>query len=1080
MLNVIYGDASADRHGALFDKLKQNISAGIKSFVLVPEQLSVSTEREVVESLGVSAQIFVEVWTFSRLGNEVLSQLGPLRLNYIDSAGREILSRRALQIIQNELQILRPNVGQKGFSGVLTELVSEFKRYGLSPESLEEASAKVEKTELKSKLADLAKFYRTYSGLIDKKNSDAEDNLSIARGKLKDFDIPEGSELLITEFKSFTPLEGDVLTELMKKMKNTSLFLLCDSIESPSDIFASSAATYRSLRLAAEDNGIAVSRPKKLAESPKASVRPEFVHLWNNFFRVNPEKYEGKPEHIHIISPLNHYDEAERAARIIRNLIRTRGYRQNDFLILARESEKYDRIMPLIFEKYGLNVFVDNRRSILGNPFVQCISAMLEILAYGFSYERVITMAKSGFYEELSRGETDIFDNYLLAVSPSHAMWNDEQPWEFNPDKHTYDMELINHVKNVVIGPIYRLKSKIHGRKNTGEIVSAVMEYISECNYEKSMKDTCRDYSESGMTYLAEEYRRIWNSVISVLSRMNDIMGDEEITYLGFYEMFTSACAGIKVGISPQTLDEVTFSNIDIFRNTDAKVVIVLGVNYGVFPKGYSAEGLLSDSEREILREYGISLAMTANEKSDDEQNLIYNVLASASEELYLSAPVSDNVGNELEPSKIITKICTEIFDFTSCGEDENESLSILDFESPNAVFDELKRFCAKTAASDMSDLPADIKIIYDYFMSDEKAEKKLIAYLEKIRCAEQGYDELSKKAAADLYGREIMLSASKMEKFNACAFSYFMRYGLIIKPRDKAKFDPLSMGNILHAALERYFSDVQSRNTDYDTITRDECEREVTDIVNDIAKGAEEVMYQTSAYYKYLIMRISGIASTTAWETVKFYQNSEFRPYGFEIKIGDGGDVPPMTVKTDSGSARVEGFIDRADSAVIYGRRYISIIDYKSSARDLDVHLAADGVHFQPLVYTNALINGLDVRPAAMLYQQMNDPIIDESKAKSNTALEKEIHKNVKTSGWVVDDKCVFDSFDKTHAFVSGKDYHISYEEMRVRLDEAARKISETTEGIFSGVIAVNPYKKWKFDPCAYCDYKSICNKPE
>lgn len=1073
MLNVIYGAADTDRHGALFEKLKQNIASGIKSFVLVPEQLSVSTERAALEKLGVSAQVLVEVWTFSRLGNEVLSRLGPLRLNYIDGAGREILARRALQIIQNELSYLKLNVNQKGFSSTLVTLISEFKRYGLAPESLEDTSAKIEKTELKSKLKDLAKFYRTYSSLIEKKNSDAEDNLAIALQKIEYFDIPPGAELLITEFKSFTPLEIDVISELIKKFGNTSLILLCDDIENPSDIFASAAATYRDIKKIAEDNGAKISRPLKLSKSQKAAKRPEFVHLWENFFKVNPDKYVAAPEHIHIVSPLSHYDEAEHAARIIRKLIRTQGYRQNDFLILAREPEKYDRIMPLIFEKYRLNIFLDNRRSIMNNPLVQCISSMLEILAYGFSYERVITIAKSGFAKDLSRSETDVFDNYLLAVSPSHAMWNDEAPWKFNPDKRTYDIDLINRVKSVIIKPIYNLKTKLHGRKTAGEIVNAITEYINECDYENSMKAVCREYSENGMTYLAEEYRRIWNSVVSVLERITDIMGDEEITYLKFYEIFTSACTGIKIGISPQTLDEVTFSNIDTFRNTDAKAVIVLGVNYGVLPKGFSTEGLLSDNEREILREYGISLAMTASEKSDDEQNLIYNVLSSASEELYLFSPVADNTGNSLEPSKIIRKIRNEIFDF----EDSSETASsILDFESYDAVFDEIKRICANNKTLDTSEFPPNIKLIYDYFLKDKSAEKELISYLEKIRCAEQGYEELSPKAALNLYGREIMLSASKMEKFNACAFSYFLRYGLIIKQRDKAKFDPLSMGNILHAALEQYFSDKKSQNADYAKITRDECEKDVGEIVNNIAKGAEEVMYQTSAYYKYLIMRISGIAATTAWETVKFYQNSDFRPYGFEIKIGDGGEVPPMTIKTDSGNAAVEGFIDRVDSAVIDGKRYISIVDYKSSARDLDVHLAADGVHFQPLVYTNALCGGLDVRPAAMLYQQMNDPIIDESKAQSSASLAKEIHKNVKTSGWVVDDDSVSASFDKTNAFVSGKDYHISSEEMNKRLDEAARKISETTVGIFSGKISVNPYKKWKFDPCAYCEYSSIC----
>ena len=48
---------------------------------------------------------------------------------------------------------------------------------------------------------------------------------------------------------------------------------------------------------------------------------------------------------------------------------------------------------------------------------------------------------------------------------------------------------------------------------------------------------------------------------------------------------------------------------------------------------------------------------------------------------------------------------------------------------------------------------------------------------------------------------------------------------------------------------------------------------------------------------------------------------------------------------------------------------------------------LADAGVRFQPLVYTNAVCEQSETEPAAMLYLQMNDPIIDESKAATDEA---------------------------------------------------------------------------------------------
>lgn len=1073
MLKTIYGTARADSVGHLFESVRANIKNGIKSYLLVPEQFSVFTERKVIETLGVRAQTLVEVLTFSRLSNLVLSSLGPLRLRYIDGAGREILAGRALQLIEGKLQYFKSNVHQRGFSSLMVGLVSEFKRYGLSSESLQNVSAKVEKDEFKRKLEDLALFYDTYSRLINENNSDAEDNLSIILPKIKDFEIETESCLFITEFKSFTPLECQVLQELMKKMSSTVLFLRCDDPVHPDSIFSSASLTYKQLSEAAEAGGIAVGKPESLPL--KDGGKPDLIYLQENFYNINPEKYAGTPENIFIYSPENYFDEVEQTAAIIHRLCRIKGYKQSDFLILARDTDVYSRIMPLVFDKLDINVFLDRRRSILENPYLRCVSSMLEILAYGFSYDRVMEIGRSGFAGVSDEEELDVFENYLLSVNPSHAMWNDEGEWTYNPDKRAYDIDSINRIKSMILAPVFEFRHSIKGRKKASEIIEAVFKYMESCRHQEIMRDICKNYSDKGMIYLAEEYRRTWNSVVSVLDRIGEIMGGELVTYEKFYDLFMSACGGIKIGISPQTIDGVVFSKIDMFRNTDAKVVIVLGTTDGVFPRGYGNEGILTDAERETLRTYGIGLAMTATEKSHDEQLLVYNVLSSPSDELYLLYPKSSDNGETLYPSKIITKIENELFEMKK--EISNEVGNEMP-EGKEPVFLALESEFIR-CGGDISLFAPNWRAVYDYFAEDERYSVWLSDFAERLKSAESGYEILSKNSVAKLYGREIMLSASKMEKYNSCAFSYFMRYGLLAKPRDIAVFDPLSMGDILHKSLERFFS--SKSDSDYELMTREHCEKEMRNIVSEIAMGNDEVMYKNSAYYKYLVMRMTGIASTTAWETVKFFRESEFRPYGFEIRIGENGDIPPLKVETKNGTAKIEGFIDRADSAIIGRKRYISVVDYKSSAKKLDKELADAGVRFQPLVYTNAVCEQSETEPAAMLYLQMNDPIIDESKAATDEAFETEVHRNVSANGWVVDDGEVNKAFDKNYG--SKKCYMsprcgIPPDEMQKRLKRAEEKIVESAEGILAGEISVSPYKKRGFDPCAYCDYGGICGK--
>ena len=162
MLKAVYGTAEQDSGAYLFEKIKKNMSGGAKSYILVPEQFSVHTERKIISVLGVSAQKNTEVLTFSRLANLVLSELGPLRLKYIDGAGKQILASRTMQLIEKKLDYFRPNVHQSGFSGLMAELVSEFKRYGHTPETLLAAADNIgdaDKTELGRKLTDMALFF---------------------------------------------------------------------------------------------------------------------------------------------------------------------------------------------------------------------------------------------------------------------------------------------------------------------------------------------------------------------------------------------------------------------------------------------------------------------------------------------------------------------------------------------------------------------------------------------------------------------------------------------------------------------------------------------------------------------------------------------------------------------------------------------------------------------------------------------------------------------------------------------------------------------------------------------------------
>lgn len=1074
MLKILYGLDDSGRDDFAYEQIRAAAERGGNSWILVPEQFSLSTERSVIQKFGIAAQKKVKVLTFSRLCNLVLSAMGPLRMQYIDGAGKQIIAARTIRALHGKLKTLSPSLKRRGFSSEIVNLVSEFKRYGVSADMLG-AAADSRDGELADKLKDISLIFDVFNNFLEKQAADAEDNLAIICPKIKDCNLLNGT-LYIMHFRSFTPVEYKALGELMRRM-NVCAVVCCDDIYKCSPLFAPVAAACRTLEETAEAVGAECVSPIGF-ETYESTA--ELAHLKHSYFMPRPSIRKSDTSEVKIFTLSNNYREVEAAADLIIRLCREEGRRFSDFLILARNTETYTRIMPAIFESRGIDIFLDTRRSILTKPPAEMLCAALDIMSYGYSYDRIMMIARSGM-ADIPDGDIDIFENYLLAVNPSHAMWAQEE-WTHSPKG--YDMETVNRVRRELTKFPKTLEAALSGRKTAGQICSALLSCLNESNTAEHTENICRRFAEDGMPYLADEYRQVWNSIISVISQISVLMDDENITWKDFTELFRNACGGISVGLTPQTQGSVVFSPIDKFRSSDTPIVIVLGMTEGVFPLSHTAEGLLSDADRDELLKAGIQLAPGADAKRHEEQLLIHSVLSAAKERLYLFTPSADSSGAQLEPSPIIKRIQSRIFpDIIPVNPDSCGDL-LCCAEGKTAAFEVL---CSELAAvgGDSNRLCGAAQELYRYFTDCIEYGGKLAEISAAMAAKEPS--KLSREAVEAIYGKTIMLSASKLEKYNACAFAYFMSYGLLADERERAGIEPRSTGSIQHAALYRYFTQLTKSGTDYADITRDECFSGIAAIVKDEAIKSSELLYESSSYYKYVVTRMQGIAARTAWEVIKFYKSSRFRPYGFEIRIDTGGDIPAVEITDDLGKkiAVVRGIIDRADTAVIDGKTYVSVVDYKSSQKNLDERLAAAGVNIQPLLYSDIICRRLNASPAAMLYMQMTDPIVEESKLKAVTDSEIERAANGKVSfgGWLADTASVAASYSSggEHGekyIPSGKSALVSEEELHRRIDAANKKIQEAANGIYNGIVSPEPYSDKGYDACQYCIYSQSCGK--
>lgn len=94
--------------------------------------------------------------------------------------------------------------------------------------------------------------------------------------------------------------------------------------------------------------------------------------------------------------------------------LRRQGYRYRDIGVVAGDMEIYGTLAKDVFAQAGIPCFIDQKKSILANPFVSMLDALFDMMQYDFRYDTVMRYLR-GKYSPLTREETDLLDNYLLA-----------------------------------------------------------------------------------------------------------------------------------------------------------------------------------------------------------------------------------------------------------------------------------------------------------------------------------------------------------------------------------------------------------------------------------------------------------------------------------------------------------------------------------------------------------------------------------------------------------------------------------------------------------------------------------------
>lgn len=1094
-LKIIYGNSGTGKSTYIFKEIADKIKnkSKRKIYIITPEQFSFTAENKLLDSIKpTKAVVNAEVLTFNRMAYRVMKKVGSANILNLSTSGKSMLIYNILSEEKNNLKFV-------GKSNENVELVStqitEFKKHGIKEDNIKNIADSIEDKYLNSKLLDMYKIYEKYNLELAEKYIDENDNLTILAEELDLINDFDDTDIYIDEFVGFTFQEYEIIKKLMLKANEVNITVCTDSIEEPinpdTDIFYENKLTLSKIYYIAKTQGVKIERPINLQEKYRFKNK-ELKHLEENIYAFPYKKYNEKIENIDLFLAKNQYSEIENVAKNIIKLVRDYGYRYKDISIITKDLEEYASLCKAIFAKYEIPVFIDEKKDLNQNILVKYILAVLNIFSKNWSYESIFEYIKTGFISDIEDEDIWIIENYILRWAIKGSKWY-KGDWNFYNETDE-EKDKILHIREKIVSPLLKLKENLKNEKDVKSITIKLYNFLIENKINLKLEEKIKSLEELGELEKAKEYETSYKIIIDIFDEMVSVLGDKKVSLEKYIEILKTGLGNSGLGKIPMSQDEVTVGDVDRSRSHKVKAVFIIGLNDGMFPSINKNEGFFSDKDRERLKSEGIELAKGTLEKLYDDNFNIYKAFSTSENKIFLSYASSDIEGKSLRPSILINRI-KKIFPYLKEESDVIETKSEIITE--NTAYEELLTFLSDVRENKKSIDDLHIEL-FKYYSNNIDWKYKLENNMQALNFNIKP-DKINDKMINKLYGDTLKTSISRLEQYRSCPFSYYLKYGLNISEREEFKIQAIDTGTFMHEVIDSFFDKLSERNIK----VKDIKDEEENDLINDLIDEIIEEKLQIKKNYiftsipKYVVLanRLKKVIKKSMIYILDSLRFSNFEIMGHEVEFKNGKEYSAIEMEVGDGrKVEITGKIDRIDIAKTPEGKYIRIIDYKSSTKDINLNEVVAGLQLQLLTYLDAVCNIEDVMPAGILYFNLIDPKIKLSDKISEEKIEDELRKQFKMKGLILADVKIVKMMDQklekgnsniVPAYIdkegnlSNRQSSMTKTQFENLQNYTNKVIKQISKEIFEGKIDIKPYYNTKQGktPCEYCKYKSICN---
>ena len=1103
----IYTGRSHLMEAALIHVLERGMASGEGDhIVVVPKQLTLQTERALLDALSLKGSFRLQVLSPERLCGRVFEFAGQPDGVRVDERGRVMLVRRAVHGVDARLKLYHGAVRRRGFADRCARQLELIRQAGLTPERLL-ACAEGSEGLLRMKLEDLAVILEAYEDLLEGRFQDGETEFAEAVTRAGDAAFLRGASVYFYGFDLTPPTLHRLIGAVGAACPETCVFLPLANDEEARDFdaFLPLRDCLNRLVLAARQAGVWPERVRVESEGAGGEGRlvvaapkqtGELARLSRELFAfpVSPSDSKKAPAHVQAVTLQGPLEECRFAAALCRRLAMKNGWRWNDMLILCRDIEGYRQPLKEAFRAYDVPLFLSSSRAASRHPLAECLTDALRMIDASPRAEDALALLRTG-YMPLEPDEADRLAN--------HAVKYGLKPWALmRPLRRGTEAEqqAVEPLRERFAAPINALKGRMKRAKSLRDQLAALFEFMTDIDAAGRLQGRLNALIDADLREQAGEESQVWNRIVGALDQMAALMGDAPLPVSELRQTLSESLDAAVIKPLPQSGDAVYAQTTDRITAQRAKVLLILGETDRTVA---DTDGLLNTAQLQTFSRLAHAyLGSDGAELSRMRRFYLKSAVGMASEYLCVSCPLSAMDGGAQHPGALLS-LLKDVFPALNIrgGVTDDDGIQWMLRGAPRAAAASAARALSALSEGEAA-MPWDTAALAglrqiarglgENPLPDAAAalnHPRVDRALEQMRialCRGESADALDPATAKALYGSLRRQSISRLEKFARCPFAYFTQYGLCPERIEPYELNVRDEGTFFHQAVHEF---LLASMEDLNRLEPGEAEARMDGIADTLLDAlATEGPLGDSAVSLAERRRLKATARACAGVLADHMRQSRFSPAALETDFGVEDGVARLVVNAASGECTLEGRIDRIDEWAERG--YLRVIDYKRGGKPLALDEVYHGLSLQLPVYLAAAVKRRNEESAGVYYFNLDEGILA-MQSTDPGEVEKARRDSFRLTGLAPDDMDLLQAQSPNFQEVlnvkvnSGGGLRkgtlaTDANGFRALMNKTLEKAGEHLDRIRSGLASAAPYSFRQKNACQYCDWRPICQFDE